>query len=44
MLKAGLIGAGIGFVLAIVAALITPFCNPCLALVLGLGIGVLAAA
>ena len=44
MLKAGLIGAGIGFVLAIVAALITPFCNPCLALVLGLGIGALAAA
>ena len=44
MLKAGLIGAGIGFVLAIVAALVTPFCNPCLALILGLGIGALAAA
>jgi len=44
MLKAGLIGAGIGFVLAIIAALITPFCNPCLALILGLGIGALAAA
>ena len=42
MLKAGLIGAGVSFVLAIVAALITPFCNPCLALLLGLGVGVLA--
>ena len=38
MRKAGLISDGIGFVLTIVAALITPFCNPCLALVLGLGI------
>ena len=43
MLKAGLIGAGVGFVLAIIAALITPFCNPCVALLLGLGVGVLAA-
>ena len=43
MLKAGLIGAGIGFVLTIVATLLTPFCNPCLALLLGLGVGVLAA-
>ena len=42
MLKAGLIGAGVGFVLAIVSSLITPFCNPCLALLLGLGVGVLA--
>ena len=43
MLKAGLIGAGVGFVLALAAALITPFCNPCVALLLGLGVGVLAA-
>ncbi len=43
MLKAGLIGAGVGFVLAVVAALITPCCNPCAALLLGLGVGVLAA-
>ena len=42
MLKAGLIGAAVSFVLAIGAALITPFCNPCLALLLGLGVGVLA--
>jgi MFS family permease len=43
MLKAGLIGAGVGFVLAIIAAVLTPFCNPCVALLLGLGVGVLAA-
>jgi hypothetical protein len=43
MLKAGLIGAGVGFVLALVAALVTPFCNPCVAVLLGLGVGVLAA-
>jgi len=43
MLKAGLIGAGVGFVLALGAALITPFCNPCVAVLLGLGVGVLAA-
>lgn len=43
MLKAGLIGAGIGFVLAIITALVTPFCNPCVALLLGLVVGVLAA-
>ncbi|HUV89073.1 MAG TPA: hypothetical protein VMY80_05435 [Anaerolineae bacterium] len=43
MLKAGLIGAGVGFVLALVAVLVTPFCNPCVALLLGLGVGVLAA-
>ena len=43
MLKAGLIGAGVGFVLAIIASLITPFCNPCVALLLGLGVGALAA-
>ena len=43
MLKAGLIGAGVGFVLALIAALVTPFCNPCVALLLGLGVGVLAA-
>lgn len=44
MLKAGLIGAGVGFLLAIVATLITPLCNPCAALLLGLGVGVLASA
>ncbi|MFQ6100027.1 MAG: hypothetical protein ACE5OS_02175 [Anaerolineae bacterium] len=43
MLKAGLIGAGVGFVLAIIAAVLTPLCNPCVALLLGLGVGVLAA-
>jgi hypothetical protein len=43
MLKAGLIGAGVGFVLALIAAVITPCCNPCAALLLGLGVGVLAA-
>ena len=43
MLKAGLIGAGVGFVLALIAVLVTPFCNPCVALLLGLGVGVLAA-
>jgi hypothetical protein len=42
MLKAGLIGAGLGFLLALVTSLITPLCNPCAALVLGLGVGVLA--
>lgn len=42
MLKAGLIGAGVGLVLAIIAAVITPFCNPCAALVVGLGVGALA--
>ncbi len=42
MLKAGLIGAGIGFIVAIIAAVITPCCNPCAALLLGLGVGVLA--
>jgi len=43
MLKAGLVGAGVGFVLAMAAALITPLCNPCVALLLGLGAGALAA-
>jgi len=43
MLKAGLIGAGVGFVLALVGSLIMPFCNPCVAVLLGLGVGVLAA-
>ena len=44
MVKAGLIGAGAGFLLAIGATLITPLCNPCVALLLGLGAGVLAGA
>ncbi len=43
MLKAGLIGAGIGFVVTLVAAVITPCCNPPVAILLGLGVGVLAA-
>lgn len=42
MLKAGLIGAGVGLVLGIIAAVITPICNPCAALVVGIGVGILA--
>ncbi|HHS97352.1 MAG TPA: hypothetical protein ENK08_05555 [Chloroflexi bacterium] len=44
MVKAGLIGAAIGFVLAIVATLLLPFCDPCVAMLVGAGIGFLAAA
>lgn len=44
MLKAGLIGAAVGFAFALVAALLTPLCNPCVAILLGLGVGTLAAA
>ncbi len=43
MLKAGLIGAAVGFVLAIIATLIFPLCDPCAALLLGAGFGFLAA-
>lgn len=43
MLKAGLIGAAVGFVLAIITTVIFPLCNPCIALLIGAGFGVLAA-
>jgi len=43
MLKAGLIGAGVGFVLAVGTSLLTPLCAPCVALLVGVGVGVLAA-
>jgi hypothetical protein len=43
MLKAGLIGAAIGFVLALGGALVfSLLCNPCAAAFIGLGAGVLA--
>jgi hypothetical protein len=43
MLKAGLIGAGVGIFLAVGAAVLFPFiCNPCAALLVGLGAGALA--
>lgn len=43
MLKAGGIGAAVGFVAALILTLITPLCNPCAALFIGLGAGILAA-
>ncbi len=43
MVKAGLIGAAVGFVLAIIATLLFPLCDPCVALLLGAGFGFLAA-
>lgn len=43
MVKAGGIGAAVGFVAALILTLITPLCNPCAALFIGLGAGVLAA-
>jgi hypothetical protein len=43
MLKAGLIGAAVGFVLAVVGAVLFPLlCNPCAAVFVGLGAGILA--
>jgi hypothetical protein len=43
MLKAGLIGAAVGFVLAIIGAVVFPLlCNPCAAVFVGLGAGILA--
>jgi hypothetical protein len=43
MWKAGLIGAAVGFVLAIIAAVVFPLaCNPCAALLIGLAAGALA--
>jgi hypothetical protein len=42
MLKAGLIGAAVGFVLAIIGAIFFPLaCNPCAAAFIGLGAGAL---
>lgn len=43
MLKAGGIGAAVGFVVALLLTLLTPLCNPCAALFVGLGVGMLAA-
>ena len=43
MLKAGLIGAAVGFFLAVVGAVVMgPICNPCAAMFVGTGAGVLA--
>ena len=43
MLKAGLIGAAVGFVLAAVGSVAFPLlCNPCAAVFVGLGAGILA--
>ena len=39
MLKAGGIGAAAGFVIALILTLITPLCDPCAALFVGLGVG-----
>jgi len=41
--KAGGIGAAAGFVIALILTLITPLCDPCAALFVGLGVGILAA-
>ncbi|MBC7227326.1 MAG: hypothetical protein H5T61_08840 [Thermoflexales bacterium] len=43
MLKAGGIGAAVGFVVVLILTLITPLCNPGAALFIGLGAGILAA-
>ncbi|MGB9890530.1 MAG: hypothetical protein ACPLTQ_12820 [Anaerolineae bacterium] len=43
MWKAGGIGAAAGFVVALLLTLIIPICDPCAALFIGLGVGVLAA-
>lgn len=43
MLKAGGIGAAVGFITALLLTLMTPLCNPCAALFIGLGAGILAA-
>lgn len=43
MLKAGGIGAAVGFVATLILTLITSLCNPCAALFIGLGAGILAA-
>lgn len=43
MLRAGLIGAGVGFVLAVAGAIAFPLlCNPCAAAFVGIGAGALA--
>ncbi len=43
MLKAGGIGAAVGFIAALLLTLVTPLCDPCAVLFVGLGVGVLAA-
>jgi hypothetical protein len=43
MWKAGGIGAAVGLITALLLTLMTPICNPCAALFIGLGAGVLAA-
>ncbi len=43
MWKAGLIGAGANFLLALLVTLLFPICNPCVALFIGFGAGMLAA-
>ncbi len=43
MLKAGLIGAGVNLLLALLVTLFSPLCNPCMALFVGFGVGMLAA-
>lgn len=43
MWKAGGIGAATGFILALLLTLLTPICDPFIALVLGFGAGLLAA-
>lgn len=42
MIKAGLIGAVLGFIFVMSLTLVSPFCTPCLTPLLGLGIGYLA--
>jgi len=42
MLKAGLIGAGVGFIYVTGLTLISPFCTLCFTPLLGLGVGYLA--
>lgn len=42
MLKAGLIGLGVGALFGLGVTLVLPFCTPCVALVVGTGVGFLA--
>ena len=42
MLKAGLIGLGLGAVLGLGITLVSPLCTPCAALLVGVGVGFLA--
>lgn len=43
MLKAGLIGAGVSFLLTVLLTLLTPLCDPCAVLLIGFGVGLLTA-